>query len=330
MRFALPALFLLLAPVAQAQDWQPIATDLLAKEKPGYGGLCGVTVDHATGTLYVNVSDRGVYRSNDQGKTWERHGKEMKGRTETPGCFQLDPTGKSKQSLMALVYGAPVLVGSTNTENAWRELDKKSVHVDWCAVDWTDKEMKFMLAFKHEAGGLLLHSRDGGKTFTEGNKGYGLGAWIFDADTAVVALAKSKDKPKGGIVRTTDGGKTFNPVGDSVTVSVPKPQGDSLFWLVEGALLKGTDKGAKWEKVSDVAGARYGPIFGKDAKHLFVLTNAGVVESTDSGATWSKPLAVPKELKGVSALTWLEYDPKSDTLYVMKMTSDLYKLNRSK
>jgi hypothetical protein len=55
-----------------------------------------------------------------------------------------------------------------------------------------------------------------------------------------------------------------------------------------------------------------------------------VIESTDSGATWTKPIAVPKELKGVSALTWLEYDPKNDLLYVMKMGSDLYKLPRGK
>ena len=70
-------------------------------------------------------------------------------------------------------------------------------------------------------------------------------------------------------------------------------------------------------------------MFGKDAKHLFVLTGAGVVESTDGGATWAKAVAVPKDLKGVSALTWLDYDPVNDVLYVMKMTSELYKLVRA-
>ena len=323
---------MLLATTARgADEWQPVATDLLAKEKTGFGGLTGVTVDRATGTLYVCLSDRGLFRSADQGKTWARHGKDAsKGRTETPGCLHLDPTGKTKQFLMANVYGGPVVVGSTDPDGAWRVLDKKSAHVDWCAADWTDPEMKFVLAFKHEAGGLLLLSRDGGKSFTEGSKGHGLGAWVFDADTAVVALAKSKEKPKGGIVRTADGGKTFAPAAEYAPVSLPKLQGDALYWLVEGALVKGTEKGAKWEKVSDEKDARYGPVFGTDAKHLFVLTAAGVVESADAGATWSKPLAVPKELKGVSALTWLEYDPKNDLLYVMKMGSDLYKLPRGK
>ncbi len=66
--------------------------------------------DHATGEVFVNLSDKGLYRSADQGKTWEKQGPVVKGRTEWPGCLLLDPTGKSKRMLMALVYGAPVSV----------------------------------------------------------------------------------------------------------------------------------------------------------------------------------------------------------------------------
>ena len=118
-------LMLLVTTARGADEWQPVATDLLAKEKTGFGGLSGVTVDRATGTLYVYLSDRGLFRSADQGKTWARHGKDApKGRTETPGCLHLDPTGKTKQFLMANVYGGPVVVGSTDPDAAWRVLDK--------------------------------------------------------------------------------------------------------------------------------------------------------------------------------------------------------------
>ena len=37
---------------AADSDWQPIATDLLQREKTGFGGLCGVVVDHTSGDLY--------------------------------------------------------------------------------------------------------------------------------------------------------------------------------------------------------------------------------------------------------------------------------------
>ena len=326
MRFAI-TLLLLLPHSASAQEWQPVTAELLQREKPGYGGLCGVAVDHATGHVFVNVSDRGVFRSADQGKTWERHGPAIKGRTETPGCLQFDPTGKTKRLVMATVYGGPVVVGSAD-KGEWRTLDKASVHVDWCAVNWTDPDLAFLLAFKHEANGLVLRSRDGGKSFDEIGKGHGP-AWVFDADTAVVALAKSKDRPKGGLLRTTDGGKTFQPAGDYAPAFPPRWHGDALYWLADGAIIRTTDRAATWTKLADLKDGRCGPVFGKDAKHLFVLTGAGVVESTDGGATWAKAVAVPKDLKGVSALTWLDYDPVNDLLYVMKMTSELYKLARA-
>ncbi len=75
---------------------------------------------------------------------------------------------------------------------------------------------------------------------------------------------------------------------------------------------------------------RYGPVFGKDAKHMFILTGAGIVESTDAGTTWSSPIAAPKDLKGIGGLTWLAYDPQNDVIYLMKMGSDLFKLARAK
>jgi photosystem II stability/assembly factor-like uncharacterized protein len=309
-----------------AADWQALTTELLQREKPGYGGLSGVAVDPATGDVLIEVSDRGFFRSADQGKTWERIGKEIKGRTETPGCLQIDPTGKSKRVVSALVYGVPIIVGTTDKSD-WRSLDKASTHVDWCTLDWSDPDMKFILTLKHESGGLLLKSRDGGKSFEEVGKGYGP-AWIFDGDSAVVTLAKSKERPKGSLVRTTDGGKTFQPCGDYGPVALPRWHDGALYWLADGALIKTTNKGETWDKVCELKDGRFGPVFGKDGRQMFVLTGAGVVETTDGGTIWSKAIPLPAEMKGVNYLTWIAYDPKNDALYAMKMTSELYRLMR--
>jgi photosystem II stability/assembly factor-like uncharacterized protein len=336
MKKTLCALLLLTCPApvpAADADWRPVATDLLRSEKTGFGGLCGVVVDHQSGDLWVNLSDRGMFHSGDQGKTWKRvSDAQPEGRTETPGCWLLDPTGKGATMVTALVYGSPIAV-STDQAATWKYLDTKSAHIDWCAVDWTDPDLKFILALKHEAGGLLLASTDGGKSFADVGKGYGTG-WVFDGQTAVVAAARSKETPKPNLLRTTDGGKTFtscgahSPVGRDSAQALPKWRAGTLYWLVDGGLIATTDKGATWKKVGEVRDAQYGPIFGKDAKHMFVLTKAGVVESADGGASWSKPVAPPKEMKGIGGLSWLEYDPKNDVLYLMKMGSDLYRLAR--
>jgi hypothetical protein len=316
----------LLAPAARAAQWRTTTEELLRAEKPGYGGLCGVVVDRKTGDVLVNVSDRGFFRSTDQGKSWKRLGAGLKGRTEWPGCLQLDPTGKTRAVAAALVYGSPIVVSAAGDGN-WAALDRKSSHVDWFALDWTDPKRSFVLALKHESGGLLLASRDGGKTFDEVGKGYGP-AWVFDARTAVVAEAKSKDRPKPGLLRTTDGARTFKPCGKWSATALPKWHDGALYWLVDGAIIRSKDRGATWEKRCALEGGRCGPIFGKDARHLLVLTAREIVESTDGGATWPIKTALPKALKGVSALTWLEYDPSHDVVYVMKMGSQLFKLER--
>jgi photosystem II stability/assembly factor-like uncharacterized protein len=331
------AVFVTFAACSHADEqpaWQPMLGGMVKAEKAGFGGLCGIAVDRATGAVWINISDRGFYRSDDQAKTFKRASdKQPKGRTESPGSFMLDPSGISKRMVSALVYGSPVSV-SADGGQTWKFLDGNSAHVDWCAVDWTDPDMKFVLALKHESGGLLIASHDGGATFTELGKGYGPG-WVFDARTAVVAQARSKERPKPSLLRTTDGGKTWRPCGELSPVgansaqALPKWFGDSLYWLVEGALIRSDDKAETWKKVSDLKDGRYGPVFGKDNKHIFVLTGTGVIETTDGGATWSKSLAPPEDLKGVGGLTWLAYDSKNDVLYLMKMGSDLFKLTRN-
>jgi hypothetical protein len=317
--------------LAADPDWRPITRELLRREKTGFGGLCGVLVDHTTGHLWVNLSDRGMFLSTDQGKSWKRvSDHQPRGRTETPGCWMLDPTGKTRTMVTALVYGPPLAVG-TDRATTWKYLHQSSAHSDWCAVDWARPGMKFILALRHESGGLLLASRDAGQSFVDIGKGYGPG-WVFDTQTAVVATVKSKDRPRPSLLRTTDGARSFQscgaycPVGTNSAQALPRWRDGTLYWLVTDGLIATTDQGATWKKFAAPRDALYGPVFGKDARHLFILTRAGVVESADGGLDWSKPLPPPQALKGLGGLCWLEYDPASDTLYLMKMGSDLYRL----
>src|SRR5262249_45051957 len=156
----------------------------------------------------------------------------------------------------------------------------------------------------------------------EVGKGYGPG-WVFDAATAVVAEAKSKDRPDPGLVRTADGGKTwepagkFRPVGNGSLQVLPRWGDGTLHWLTDAGLIAPADAGKTWKTVAAVKDGRFGPVFGRDARHLFVLTGRGLVETTDGGGTWSEPVPLPKGVAG--GLTWVDYDPKADTLYAMKM-----------
>jgi photosystem II stability/assembly factor-like uncharacterized protein len=321
------ATLMLVQPGPDLAPWGPVTTELVKQHKPGYGGVCGVVVDHKNGDVYLDLSDRGIFRSTNRGESWQRIGGEIKGRTEWPGCLMLDPAG-TKKLVSAFVYGSPIATRQDG-ESGWTFLDNKSQHIDWCAVDWTDPERSLIFALKHESGDLLIVSRDGGKSFMEVGKGYGP-AWVFDKDNAVVAETKSKTRSNPRLLRTTDAGRTFTPGPEYHARALPRWHGDVLYWLVEGGLIATSDRGQTWKRICDLKDGRFGPIFGKDGKHLFVLTGGGIVESTDGGASWSRAIAPPKAMGSVSALSWIDYDPVHDVLYVMKMGSELYRMQRGR
>ena len=237
----------------------------------------------------------------------------------------IDPF-EHKRLVSTFVYGSPI-IASTRTEEQWKALSAASRHVDWCAVDWADPELGFILTLKHESDDLLLVSRDGDKSFDEIGKGYGP-AWIFDGKTAVVAEAKSKINPQPGLLRTTDAGKTFERCYGDYAKALPRFKAGNLFWLTAKGLISSSDKGQTWKSLSEVNDGICGPVFGSDTKHLFVLTSEGIRESKNGGTTWLLTIALPAEMKGANHLSWLEYDALHDMIYVMKMGSELYQWRR--
>lgn len=311
---------------AQAQEWKPVTVDLLKLEKTGFGGLCGVVVHPPTGHLIINLSDRGFFKSTDLGLTWNRLGNEdFKGRTETPLCLMIDPV-KHDRFASALVYGSPLIV-SASLDAPWKVLASTSTHVDWCALNWNKSEPDLILTLKHESGDLLLVSRDAGKTFEEAGKGYGP-AWVFDSQTAVVAEAKSKSNTAPGLLRTTDAGRSFVRCANEHARALPRFKNGTLFWLTSTGLISSTDQGQSFTRLSDIKEGLCGPVFGQDSSHLLVLTSSGIIESSDGGRNWRAPIRLPSELKGTNHLSWTEFDPVHDIVYVMKMGSELYQFRR--
>ena len=137
---------------AGAAEWEATTVELLKEAKPGYGGLSGVVVDRTSGNVFVSVSDRGVYRSTDQGRTWKMLGDGFKGRTEWPGAMAIDPVGQGKRLAVATVYGAPIALGET-AGGTWKFLHPRSSHVDWCALAWGEPEAKLILALSMSPAG---------------------------------------------------------------------------------------------------------------------------------------------------------------------------------
>jgi len=106
------------------------------------------------------------------------------------------------------------------------------------------------------------------------------------------------------------------------------------WWLAREGLITSRDKGATWQQVgpSPSPNAGWGPLFGKDARHIIVADFNGFLQSSNGGKTWKgiAPLPsfegglVPKLPGEFLSIAW---DPKANVLYASRMGSATYRLN---
>ena len=96
----------LIAQEIEKAKWTVISTDVLAQVKPGYPGkTAGVTVDPASGDVFMVVPDQGMWKSSDQGAKFDRiDDKKIGGRCETGYALNFDPAGKRLMCFM--IYGS--------------------------------------------------------------------------------------------------------------------------------------------------------------------------------------------------------------------------------
>jgi hypothetical protein len=303
---------LVLVPTAAARGddrgtWVPISDAVLAQVKPGYPGkTAGVTVDPASGDVFMVVPDNGIWKSTDRGAHFARvDGKAIGGRCETGFALNFDPAGKRLACFM--IYGSSA--ATADDGKTWTPF--RTSHLDFGAVDW-EAGGQCYLAIRHESGGMLTRSTDAGKTWTDLGKGF-TRVGLFDDKVLVCGKAK-------GLVRSDDGGKTW------ADVSAVTPRGSVMvvrkgvgYWATDKGLLESRDKGKTWAVTGTAVPAVLGPFWGKTADHMMVVGKDGFQESTDGGKTWKKAAPLPPGFKVGGVGPNYAWDPVHDVFYASSM-----------
>ena len=318
------ALLLLSTLAIPAAEWVNISDAVTADLKPGYGGpTAGVTVNPANGDVFMVISDLGLWKSSDHGATFARgDDKNIGGRCETGWGLNFDPAGHRLFCFM--IYGSSAM--TTDGGKTWAK--SKVSHLDYGSVDWADTG-KRLLAIRHESGGMLTTSDDGGATWKDLEKGFN-NCGVFDSKTFVATKAKEK-----GIFRSTDAGATWTQVfANSPAAAVPVVFKGTGYWCDgDGGILMSNDKGATWGRGAPMSQDKtqnmiYGPMFGESEKHYVVVGRTGFLETTDGG-NWFKfvaPLPPGFTVNRVGAnYAW---DAKADIFYASTMTKPTFKLER--
>jgi photosystem II stability/assembly factor-like uncharacterized protein len=142
--------------------------------------------------------------------------------------------------------------------------------------------------FHHQAGKFANTAQAIGQNYD---------LWYLNAATGIVA------GDRGFIGRTTNGGATFDSVGNGL---IPVGQRAQSIWFADantgyvgaasgsgfgGTIVKTTDGGLNWTSVYTTTDAAVGSVTGTSALIAYaVLTNGAVIKTTDGGTTWSTPV----------------------------------------
>lgn len=274
-------------------------SDGAASSAEGLSHIHGVGT--AGGTLYV-ATHKGVYTPGPDGQA------------RLVGDRQDDFMGfavTARGTFLASGHPAPGsdapadlgLIESTDRGASWttKSLAGK---VDFHALDTAQSASRGAedaTVFGYDAThGLLRVSRDGV-------------AWEDRAALRALDIAVSPGGPSSpadratvlatteqGVVRSTDGGRTFGaPLSPQVVAYVSWAAPDALFGVdPAGVLLRSGDAGATWSRVSTVPGGAPQALTAVDARRILAATQDGVYESADGGATFTRRMTVTTSADG--------------------------------
>jgi photosystem II stability/assembly factor-like uncharacterized protein len=238
----------------------------------------------APGKLWSDSDERGLYKTTDGGKTWNRI---LKGPNASTGCSMISMDKQNPQTIYAGLW-------------------------DFRRKGWTFRSGgEGPSAF---SGSGFFKSTDGGATWTELNEKSATGLPSKPWGRIAIAVAPSKpttvyafieaEIPKDGLYRSDDGGKTWRQLDRSQNMIwrpfyfanlIVDPKDENKIYKPDGSLIASNDGG---ESFSNISGGAHGDfhdvwINPNNTDNLITGDDGGVWYSFDGGNRWWKGNNLP-------------------------------------
>lgn len=280
-------------------EWQNITSNL-AKRPAQCGNLSYVASKPDEDMLIAGVGlmpgEPSWWASRDGGSSWTAlgTGKDSDVIENRPSYLLFDP----KDSNSFWVVGTYGTFGVYKTEDAGETFKVVGSirHNDFVSVDFSDAKRKTMIASAHEHGHTLFMSTNQGVDWMDigDNIGDGINACdyplVVDAQTFLFGCSQFGGG-KGGIIRSDDGGDSWQPVGNYAEASsMPVLASDgAIYWATSSGLARSDTQGMDWETIASGFSAL--PIVELPDGRIAAMANY-IVVSDDRGQSW-KPVTAP-------------------------------------
>ena len=230
----------------------------------------------ATGHLWDDNRERGVYKTTDGGKTWR---KVLAGANASTGCAMLSMSAQDPKTLYAALW-------------------------DFRRQAWTFRS--------GGAGSGIFKSTDAGEHWTELTPANAKG--LPDKPYGRIALAVAPSKPrvvyaaiesaKSALFRSDDGGATWSRLDASQFMVwrpfyfanlIVDPKDENKVFKAGGALLLSTDGGRSFGNVSSAAHGDFHDVWidPNNSDSVFTSDDGGLWRSSDGGRRWAHLLNLP-------------------------------------
>ncbi|MQA62089.1 MAG: exo-alpha-sialidase [Actinophytocola sp.] len=237
----------------------------------------GLGINPADDVLYV-ASHHGVFRVTGKddpvqvaGRTQDFMGFTVIGPDHFLGSGHLGPEDADQPPHLGLIE-------STDAAETWRSVSL-SGEADFHAMEAKHDRV---YGFDSQSGRLMV-SED--RKSWDSRAGIGLADLAVSPANAEEMLATTERGP----ARSTDGGRTFDPIGDAPTlVFVDWPAPDRLIGVAPDSVVYTSDDGGEsWTTGGQVAG-RPQAIVGHGDAEVYLATEGGIHHSADNGKTFSE------------------------------------------
>ena len=319
-----------------SEKWTDISTTLVngltnsGSRLDWPGGCSGVIVNRTNGDVTIKVVSKGLWRSSDKGKTWQRIDEnKISGRDETGWATSADQNSPGRMASFSLDGSAGWTVDGSN----WQSFANLGRNWDYGSIDWATQFPKTIIAAKHETTppGEVYISLDGGANWKILNIHLNESR---DRISMVGALgATTFIYGKGdGIHRSTDVGATWTKVSSmNPQTRIPVLFHGAHYLGAATGLIVSKDQGLSWQSQGTAVNIWLGPFFGKTDKQMMVVGNDGVFITMDGGDTWKMATSLkPKEKNFSFGPNWFgcyAWDPINSILYASAMGNPVYRFD---